>query len=466
MTSSTTGPTFGSTEDILRRAGLVPAIESFPLVDDLWARFALIAEQHPDLVSSRRVATSRRGEPILAYTVGSGRKNHLIVAGVHPNEPIGSWSAIHLAETLCADAELRESLDATWTIVPSIDPDGARLNEGWFENSGDRNFYARRFYRPAPEHQIEWSFPVSYKNLYFDEVLPETLGLMRLIDELKPDLYVSLHNGEMGGVYYYLSRPEPALYGILHAIPESLGLPLNTGEPESPVLEEYAPAIFGTGTMAEAYDYLESLGLDPTEIGGGSSSSEYILKYGTLAVVAELPYWSHVDADDQTELAESYGELVGRTGNDMRATGLALVDILERANPHLTLDTPYLYASRAFVPMLVGMGERDEVRSKLPEAQRPATVAERFGCEDVVTMFKLRYGGMLLRALQAEIVAGVAPVAVHRLAAELDTLYTRWQTDAAAADTADVIPINKLVGVQYGAILAAAVHLTGSGEQA
>jgi len=463
VTSSTTGATFGSTEDILRRAGLVPSIDSFPLVDDLWARFALIAEQHPDLVSSRRVATSRRGEPILAYTVGSGSKNHLIVAGVHPNEPIGSWSAIHLAESLCADAELREALDATWTIVPSIDPDGARLNEGWFADSGDRNYYARRFYRPAPEHQIEWSFPIDYKELYFDEVLPETQGLMRLIDELKPALYVSLHNGEMGGVYYYLSRPEPALYGILHAIPQSLGLPLNTGEPESPVLEEYAPAVFGTGTMSDAYDYLESLGLDPTEIGGGSSSSEYVLKYGTLAVVAELPYWSHVDADDQSEIAESYADLVTRTGEAMRDTGRALVDILDRATPHLSLDTPFLYASRAFVPMLVSMGERDVVRAKLPEAQRPATVAERFGNQDVVTMFQLRYGGMLLRALHAEIVAGVAPVAVHRLATELDALYTKWQTDAAAADTAQVIPINKLVGVQYGTILAAAVHLAGVG---
>lgn len=466
MTSSTTGSTFGSTEDILRRAGLVPAIDHFPLVDDLWERFAHIAEQYPDLVSSRRVATSRRGEPILAYTVGSGSKNHLIVAGVHPNEPIGSWSAIHLAETLCADAELREKLDATWTIVPSIDPDGARLNEGWFADSGDRNFYARRFYRPAPEHQIEWSFPVDYKNLYFDEVLPETLGLMRLIDELKPALYVSLHNGEMGGVYYYLSRPEPALYGILHAIPASLGLPLNTGEPESPMLEEYAPAIFGTGTMAEAYDYLESLGLDPTEIGGGSSSSEYILKYGTIAVVAELPYWSHVDADDQSPIDESYADLVTRTGIAMRDTGRTLVEILDRATPHLTLDTPFLYATRAFVPMLVSMGERDIVRARLPEAQRPATVAERFGNLDVVTMFRLRYGGMLLRALQAEIVAGVAPVPVHQLARELDTIYTRWQTDAAATDTAQVIPINKLVGVQYGAILAAAAFLADAGETA
>lgn len=462
MSNSTTGARLGSSEDILRRAGQVPAITAFPVLDELWARFADIQARHPELVTSRRVATSRLGEPIYAYSIGSGSKNHLIVGGVHPNEPIGSWTAIHLAETLVSDAELRESLDATWHIVPSIDPDGGRLNEAWFANSGDRNFYARRFYRPAPDHQVEWSFPLDYKKVYFDAVMPETLGLMRLIDDLKPDLYVSLHNGEMGGVYYYLSRPVPELYDVLHAIPGSLELPLDTGEPESPMLEEYAPAIFGTGRISDAYDYLENLGVDPTTMSGGSSSSEYALRYGTLSLVAELPYWKHADADDATPIDETYASVVRRSAAGMRATGEKLVDILERAEPHLSLTTPFLYASRVFVPMLVTMAGTDEARAELPEADRPATVAERFGLEDIVTCFRLRYGGMLLRALEAEVNAGIAPAPLRTLTIELTELYDAWQAEAAANDTAEVIPIAKLVGVQYGAILAAASHVGGT----
>ncbi|WP_411700242.1 M14 family zinc carboxypeptidase [Conyzicola sp.] len=461
MTSSTTGARLGSAEDILRRAGQVPARDSFPSIDELWSRFADIQSRHPDLVSSRRVATSRLGEPILAYELGSGSKNHLIVGGVHPNEPIGSWTAIHLAESLADDPALLTALDARWTIVPSIDPDGARLNEGWFANSGDRNFYSRRFYRPAPEHQVEWSFPFAHKKAYFDRVLPETQGLMRLIDEIKPDLYVSLHNGEMGGVYYYLSRPVPELYGLLHAVPASLGLPLDTGEPESPFLEQYAPAIFGTGRLSDAYDYLENLGVDATTMTSGSSSSEYALKYGTLSLVAELPYWKHADADDTTPIDENYGALLHRTAALMRATGNTLGALLDAATPHLTLETPFLHASRVFVPMLVTMAATDDARADLPAADRAATVAERFGCEDIVTCFRLRYGGMLLRALESEVNAGVAPAEVHRLARELDGVYARWQTEAAAANTAVVIPIATLVGVQFGAVLAAASHVGG-----
>ena len=455
----TSSAVVGSTDDIVRRAGAVPPLDGFPTLDELAARFARIERDAPGLVSSRRVATSRLGEPITMYTIGSGARHHLVVGGVHPNEPIGSWTAVHLAETLCADDELRDRLDATWHVVPSIDPDGGRLNEAWFADPGDRGRYARGFYRPAPDEQVEWTFPTSHKAAYFDRVMPETLGLMRLIDELRPDLYVSLHNGEMGGVYYYLSRPVPELTEALHAVPASLGLPLDTGEPESPFLERYAPAVFGTGTVAEAYDYLESLGVDPAAEIAGSSSSEYASRWGTLGLVAELPYWKHPDADDTSATDESYGDLLRRTGAQMTATGEALADLLARAEPLLTLATPFLRASRAFVPMLVRAGAVDRVRADEPSSARAATVAERFSCEDLVHCFRLRYGGMLLRALEAEAVAGTATAPLRRLADEAEALWSGWRDAAAAADGAEVIPIASLVGVQYGAVLAAAVHL-------
>ncbi|GAA0956569.1 M14 family zinc carboxypeptidase [Frigoribacterium faeni] len=463
-TTRTSAAAVGSTDDLVRRAGAVPPLDGFPTLDVLWRRFARIERENPGLVSSRRVATSRLGEPILMYTVGSGSRNHLIVGGVHPNEPIGSWTAIHLAETLCADDELRSALDATWHIVPSIDPDGGRLNEGWFHDPTDRGYYSRRFYRPAPDEQVEWTFPTSYERAYFDRVLPETLGLMRLIDELRPDLYVSLHNGEMGGVYYYLSRPVPELTEALHAVPASLGLPLDTGEPESPYLERYAPAVFGTGTIADAYDYLESLGVDPALEIGGSSSSEYASRYGTLGVVAELPYWKHPDADDASPIDESYADLLLRTSTEMTATGEALVALLAQAEPWLTIESPFLRASRAFVPMLVRMGAVDRARAARPESARAATVSERFSCEDIVHCFRLRYGGMLLRALEAESAAGTATAPLRRLADETAALYATWQAAAAAVDRAEVIPIASLVGVQYGAVLAAAAHLAAASD--
>ncbi|MFT4122406.1 MAG: M14 family zinc carboxypeptidase [Microbacteriaceae bacterium] len=455
-----------SPEDILRRAGRLPARDGFPDVDTLWEHFSALEARAPGLVSSRRIATSRLGEPIRVYRIGAGTHTNLIVGGVHPNEPIGSWTAIQLADDLVADAELRDALDATWYIVPTIDPDGLRLNEGWFDDPSDRAHYARGFYRPAPDEQVEWTFPTDYKGAYFDRVLPETLGLMRLIDDVRPDLLVSLHNGEMGGVYYYISRPDPELQDVLTRLPAALGLPLAIGEPESPFLAEHGPAIFGLGPISQAYDYLEALGVDPVPQIGGSSSSEWAARHGTFSLVAELPYWSHPDSDDRTAIAESYGELVARTATDLAEVGAVLGDILAEAEPHLELVSPFLRASRAFVPVLGGIAETDLARAVLPEADRPATVAERFDREDLVHCFKLRYGGMLLRALTAQTAAGLASPELHRIRARLAAIYEGWITAPNIAQDAQPIPLATLVGVQYGAILAAAARiaaLTSSG---
>lgn len=441
---------------ILRLAAEVPDRDGFPLVDDLHARFDALAAAHPDRVTVTRIGTSRLGEPLHSYRIGTGSHAAVVVGGVHPNEPIGSWTALHLAETMTTDDEAR-ALDVTWHIVPTIDPDGMRLNEAWFHDPHDRVFYSRHFYRPAPDSQVEWTFPNSYKSVYFDQVLPETLAFMRLIDDTEPDLLVSLHNGEMGGVYYYLSEDLPDVVDTLHAVPAALGLPLDTGEPESPFLRELAPAVFAMDGIEAAYDYLEGLGVDPAEHIHGASSAAWAMRHGALCMVAELPYWSHPDADDLTPTDESYADLLRRCSAELGASGEELQQLLDEASPMLSIESPFLEASRAFVPMLVSTADTDRRRADREPAERMATVAERFGCEDLVRCFRLRYGGMLLRAFEAETTAGTASAPLRRLRDRLAERSAHWQADAATE--ADPIPVRKLVGVQYGAILACASHV-------
>ncbi|MDR1293503.1 MAG: hypothetical protein LBK59_00865, partial [Bifidobacteriaceae bacterium] len=116
----------GSTQDILRRAGTVPPLSGFPPLDGLTAAFETLRERHCDVIRARPVGASRRGEPIVMYSIGRGDASHLVVGGVHPNEPIGSWTALHLAEQLADDDALRRALNASWGIIPCIDPDGYR----------------------------------------------------------------------------------------------------------------------------------------------------------------------------------------------------------------------------------------------------------------------------------------------------------------------------------------------------
>jgi hypothetical protein len=450
----------GSPEDILRRAAAVPERTGFPTVDELAAAVEALRERRPDLVTVERIGTSRLGEPIPMYRLGEGRRSILVVGGVHPNEPIGSWTVLHLIEQLLEDDALRDGLGASWSIIPCVDPDGMRLNEGWFADPADRSTYFREFYRPAPDEQVEWTFPFRYKKAYFDAMLPETQALARAIDDTRPDLYVALHNSEAGGVYYYLSRPAPGLYDLLHEIPKNLGVPLHQGEPEAAHFPVLAPAIFEMGTLESVYDWTESLGLDPFPPGsGGNASSAYAERYGTLSLIAELPYWTDAAADDTAPLEVSYAEVLRSSGALLVEAGTRLQELLERAAPDLSLDTPFLRGARAFAPLVASVGENNLARAELAASARPATVAERHGLGELVHMYRLRFGGMLVRALAAEAGAGTASAALRRTAAEASALFAAWQDDARDADTSYVLPVASLVGVQYGAILAACAHL-------
>lgn len=462
MNESPAADVVGTTEDILRRAGSAPAHTSLPTVDALSEQMEALRSRHPDLIRVRRIGTSRLGEHILLYTVGAGARSALVVGGVHPNEPIGSLTILHLAEQLVSDAAFREAMDVTWHIVPCADPDGMRLNEGWFADPSDRERYARGFYRPAPDEQVEWTFPFSYKKAYFDAMMPETQALARAIDTARPDLYVPLHNSEGGGAYYYLSRPVPELYPLLHALPVALGVPLHTGEAEGAHFTVLAPAIYEMGTLKDAYDWTEAYGLDPYPPGSaGESSTSYARRHGALSLIAELPQFSDPRADDTTATDIAYRDALHETGERLKDAGSRLIAILGRVEPHLRLDTPLLRAARVFAPGAVAAGDEHLARAAR-ESNRVATISELEALSGLVRLHRLRWGGMLARALRAEIEAGTAAPEVRRCAAEAEALFEGWLREAVDGNAAVPLPLSAVVGVQYGAILAALQALKAS----
>lgn len=449
-TASTAGPL----EDILGRARRVTPTSTFPTVDALLAWFEELRAAHPEAVERRRIGSSRNGEPLHAYRVGDGPRRLLLVAGVHPNEPIGLRTVQHLAGALVEDPALRAEHDATWWFVPCIDPDGTRLNESWFATPTDRDAYFRGFYRPAPAEQVEWSFPLDHAGVWFDQVMPETQALMRLIDDVRPDLLVSLHNGESGGVYYYLTRAVPDLVGALQSIPPAFGLPLDDGEPESALAPVLGTGVFGMIEAADEIDHMVSLGFDPSLVPSGNSSAAYAARYGTLSLVAELPYWTHPACDDRRPSDTSYRDVLSAKAERLEELGGVLTDTLAAARPHLRVRTPFLRATEAFAPVMGQLAAGERARAAEPAADRRATVAEVASNDGLVDTFRLRLAGMALRALDAELDAGVAPHAVRLARAGLAARFDAWLAQALAAPLAPV-PIERLVGVQVAATLAA-----------
>ncbi|MGM1016962.1 MAG: M14 family zinc carboxypeptidase [Actinomycetota bacterium] len=455
-----------SDDEIVERAAALPDFAGYPRVDELLSQVEELAREYPGLLTSTRIGTSRLGEPIRLYTLGDAAvaedreaeaKHCLVVGGIHPNEPIGSHTIIRLLTDLLTDASLRERLGAVWHVIPCIDPDGMRLNEGWFDAPSDATTYFRHFYRPPGNEQVEWTFPINYRSKYFDALLPETQALQRVLDDIRPDYFVPLHNSETGGAYFYVSEPVGDLVALLHRLPAELDVPLHRGEPESAHFTELAPAIFESGSAEDVYEWRVENGLDPVPSGAaGQSSTSYARRYGTTSLIAELPIWRTYGADDTSPSSSDYATLLREAGEALTETGTRLSAVLAMVEPHLSLDSPFLRSARVFVPGMTRAGELMSARSTMPENQRVATVAER--PMSVVWMYRLRFGGALLRALQAEIAAGSARAIVRRCARDLEHEWLGWLEQRSADEGTQGISVKAVVGVQYGAVLGLVAH--------
>ena len=448
--------------DIRSYMSAVPEMDRFLTVDELHAGLDRLAERFPDIASLRRVGTSKLGEPIRMLSIGTGPHNAFLFGCPHPNEPIGAMMLHHLSQILCEDAALRDGLGYTWHLIPSVDPDATRLNEGWFAGPFSPRNYARHFYRPAGRQQVEWTFPVSYKNLWFDSPLPETLALMRVIDELKPELLVSLHNAGFGGVYYYLGRAAEPLYPTLHQIPSWEDLPLQLGEPEVPFITELAPAIFPMIRTSAIYDYMDENGGDPVTDATGTSSDEYATPYGTFSLVTEVAYY-----DDPRVMDQTVTDVIRRdailAGLDLAAEATEVMrGHIEAVSTQLKGNSPFEVSARWWVNTIGRSREAERNWAMTnPETERPATVAELFSNNESVQFYRLLGLGTLVRALEGQIGIGNGTPEIREHLTTARETFEAWSDKLENALDYRVVPIRKLVAVQLGAALATAEYLAG-----
>jgi len=446
--------------DIRQYMAAVPEMERFLTVDELNDDFARIAREHPEIARLERVGSSQLGEPIRMLSIGSGERNILLFACPHPNEPIGAMLVHHLARILCDDADLRDGMGFTWNLIACVDPDGTRLNEGWFAGPFTISNYARNFYRPAPHQQVEWTFPNFYKQNYFDRSLPESEMLMRVIDRLQPVVMGSLHNAGFGGVYYYISRDEPDLYPTFHELPTWEDLPLRMGEPEVPYATEFAPAIFRMISTAEGYDYLEANGGDVSQHSQGGSSADYADRYGTFSIVIEMAYYDDPRVNDQrvTETNRREAILAGLDRAE-ETYGIAAAHY-EAVRDDLRTGSSFETAVSAFIKMQkqYGGAERGWAESD-PDTDRPATVAELFSSDQEGRFYRLLIFGMLVRMLEGEVAIGNGTPSIRTHLKEAKAQFEQWASELEADLDVRAVPIRKLVAVQLGAVLAAAEHL-------
>lgn len=441
--------------DIERALARIPEYNRFYTVEELFVEAKRVAGAHPDLVSYEEVGVSSDGEPIPMVRIGGGPEHILLFACPHPNEPIGAMLIHFLLSELIADEALRQG--RSWFLLPCVDPDGTRLNEGWFAGPYTIRNYARHFYRPRSEEQVEWTFPIHYKDLNFDAPIPETQALMNAFEVAQPNMVYSLHNAGFGGVYYYLSHDLKDIYDTFYKIPRARELALSLGEAEMPWAVEFAPAVYKTSSITEAYDYHETYGtVSPAEfIQGGGSSYDFLRERGNpVMLIAELPYFQSHQIADQSLTQHTRREVILAGVDESREMVDALADLLARMAPEMSLETRFYRTVRSFtVQMQQGLESKRSWAEKAEGMDTPATVAQEVDERYVGSFYRLLIASMLRRALELQM-EETPSANLKTCQDELEALLERWTKYLELNIEYSAIPIKTLVEVQYGALLA------------
>lgn len=358
----------------------VPDYKVFLTVDEMDKSTSKLAEEFPDIVTVFEAGKSRKGHSIQCIKIGNGPKNALCFACPHPNEPIGAMTMEYFSRALAEDDNLRKELGFTWYIIKCIDPDGVRLNEEWFKGPFNIYNYTKNFFRPVGYEQVEWTFPIDYKEMHFHNPLPETEALMKIIDETKPEFMYSLHNAGFGGAYWYISKDIPETYEGLRKSATKQDVALNLGEPEAPYITEFSPAIFQIMGASQEYDYtVEFTGKIPATEAGTSSADYASTKADCVTLLTELPYFFDARVQDMSEGDMTRKDAILRNIEINKAHYTLLENLLNEVRPYITDHNPFVKLVDQIIKYQdKGSEAKKNWASSNPEFEKLANVAQIF----------------------------------------------------------------------------------------
>jgi hypothetical protein len=383
----------------------IPDYKAFLTVEEMDESSRRLAEEFPAIVTVFEAGKSREGHPILCMKIGDGPKNALCLACPHPNEPIGAMTLEYFSRALAENDDLREGLGFTWYMIKCIDPDGVRLNENWFKGPFTIYNYTKNYYRPIGYEQVEWTFPIDYKELHFHNPLPETQALMNLMQRIKPEFMYSLHNAGFGGTYWYITHDFPELYDQLRDSALKQSIPLNLGEPEEPFITKFSPAIFKNMTIADAYDFMEKYSEEKPNIKNGTSSSDYASSItDCVTLLTELPYFFDSRIEDLREGEMTRNEAIIQSVRQSQTHFSRLDEMLADIRPFVSEQNPFVKLVEEVI-QFVREGSEAKIKwaSSNPEFEKPASKAEIFDNLQVSKFYNGLYLGLTVRTCEYEI---------------------------------------------------------------
>ena len=408
---------------------LLPELR-YPSVTELVSSVRALTAHRPGLCTLRQVGASRAGRPIQLLSVGHAQRAVLVVAGAHANEPTGGSTLLALAERVVRDRELRS--DTSWHFLLCADPDGASLHV----TPAPRSLldYHLGFYRPAGPEQPEWSPSV----LPPDRLPPETRALIRVIDEVRPYLQVTLHGTDLGGSWVQLTKDIPGLAEPFAKSAAELRIPVETGSSDAAGWPASGPGVHVMPAPGADVAY-------PSMPDDARHSTWYHAhRYGGLTAVVEVPMWASDLVDDPAPHpapAAAIRRLARRLLRDTREVEWVLADALPRLQG---VDGPLLRAAKWALELVPGLAA-DWMHT--PPAD--TTMAYVGSVDAFGRRLPLRAAAMLLRVLR-ETDDRAAPLLEHLVASWSDAFAERFR--------ARWVPLEHQVEHQSRTVVAAALY--------
>ncbi|MBO3801153.1 MAG: M14 family zinc carboxypeptidase [Thermoproteota archaeon] len=441
----------------------VPKYNVFMTPEELDRSSIDLAEKYSDVVKLLDVGVTRGGDKIYALRIGEGKNKALLFGCPHPNEPVGTLVLEYLSWELAKNNKLRETFDYTWYIVKVADKDGLRLNSGWLKGPFTILNYAKNYYRPAGNKQVEWTFPIEYKTLKFNDPLPETKALINLIEKYKPDFVYSLHNAGFGGVYYYITEEAPLLFPIYQKFPKDYNVPLSLGEPEVPWAYMFAPAIYHMVSTPENYEYLKKYtNKDPAEIiKTGTSSFDYARMFNpnVFELVTEVPYYYDSRIEDTRPSEVCRRKAVLDNIEKSKEAYQLIKNTYEKVNDKLRFFSRFRESVEYYLGTFLDSIAAEEKWAKTaPELERKATIAENFDNYQVSEFYRLLTLGMTYRMLKIEVESNgntTIETSLKSIEEELEQRAEKLEKEL----NYTVIPLDKLVKIQLAAGLYTALYV-------
>lgn len=364
-----------------------------------------LAKEHPQTVKLVDLGNSAHGEPIRCLKIGEGRHNALVYGFPNPEEPLGGLLLEYFSRKLAENESLLRELDYTWYMIKCIDPDGAKLNEGYLKGPFTPVQFAKNYYRTPLPLWGEKNFPYRYGDLDFNNPVPETRALMKLMDQTSFDFISSLHNMKWGGITWQVSEPCPELYAPLQQVAKSYKVP-----PRKRPGAMIAPGIQLAEHFKPVRNHVNAkmAGKRPLQELTGASTYEYaaLANPHIFQMVPECCTWYDVRCWDDRPSDTSMSDLIKYTRQVSSENNKFLLSIFDKAEPLLKSPSPFLYmirytANEVRTPK-VAVIEPSPVLSE-KELERPATVAEKVETEGRADIYRMFDVGAMIRMLDHQL---------------------------------------------------------------